>query len=178
MPLLCGEESFGTGASHIREKDGLWAILAWLSILADFNKKPGNPFVGVREVVDRHWATFGRHYYSRYDYEGLDCAKAAEVMEHLEGHFQELADNGLCGLREIGVIGVLLTCSRLSLSWTHIWDAEVCRRRGFHLHGPKRKTCSNVPGNGPDICRRRAGRVQAIGHWLRRRHPQSLPRGV
>lgn len=110
MPLLCGEESFGTGASHIREKDGLWAILAWLSILADFNKKPGSPLVGVGDIVDRHWATYGRHYYTRYDYEGVDSAKAAQVMEHLEGHFQEIADNGWLGLREKGVVSPFLLC--------------------------------------------------------------------
>jgi phosphoglucomutase len=71
-PFLCGEESFGTGSDHIREKDGLWAMLAWISILMDANKdtSPGEPLVPVREIVENHWAKYGRHFYCRYDYEG------------------------------------------------------------------------------------------------------------
>ncbi|HEX2571658.1 MAG TPA: alpha-D-glucose phosphate-specific phosphoglucomutase [Polyangia bacterium] len=69
---ICGEESFGTGSNHIREKDGVWAVLAWLSILA----KTGKP---VTEVVGDHWKRFGRSYYQRHDYEGLE-AKPAQAM--------------------------------------------------------------------------------------------------
>lgn len=71
-PFLCGEESFGTGSDHIREKDGLWALLAWISILMDANKDtpPGEALVSVREIVENHWAKYGRHFYCRYDYEG------------------------------------------------------------------------------------------------------------
>ena len=98
-PFLCGEESFGTGASHIREKDGLWAILAWLSVIAAHNPSPTAPLVGVREIVEAHWARFGRHFYSRHDYEGVDGAKAEAVMEHLRSHFAELAQRGAVGGR-------------------------------------------------------------------------------
>jgi phosphoglucomutase len=71
-PFLCGEESFGTGSDHIREKDGLWAVLAWMSILmnANANTAEGDALVGVRDIVAKHWATYGRHFYCRYDYEG------------------------------------------------------------------------------------------------------------
>jgi phosphoglucomutase len=71
-PFLCGEESFGTGSDHIREKDGLWAMLAWISILMDANKNvgEGEPLVQVKDVVESHWARYGRHFYCRYDYEG------------------------------------------------------------------------------------------------------------
>lgn len=71
-PFLCGEESFGTGSDHIREKDGLWAALAWVSILMAANKDTpqGQPLVSVRDIVSRHWAKYGRHFYCRYDYEG------------------------------------------------------------------------------------------------------------
>jgi len=79
-PLLCGEESFGTGSDHVREKDGLFAVLAWLSVLADYNKSPEAPLVTVEEIVKKHWATYGRNYYCRYDYEGVDKAKATEMM--------------------------------------------------------------------------------------------------
>jgi len=68
-PFVCGEESFGTGSDHVREKDGLWAVLAWLSILAYRNPDPSAPLVGVEAVVTEFWAEFGRNYYVRYDYE-------------------------------------------------------------------------------------------------------------
>eukprot|EP00756_Hemistasia_phaeocysticola_P003195 Hpha_TRINITY_DN12118_c0_g1::TRINITY_DN12118_c0_g1_i1::g.81892::m.81892/K01835/pgm; phosphoglucomutase len=74
-PFLCGEESFGTGSSHVREKDGLWAALAWLQILA---KKPAG--TSVEDVVKAHWRKYGRNYYTRYDYEGVDLDNAKEMM--------------------------------------------------------------------------------------------------
>jgi phosphoglucomutase len=82
---VCGEESFGTGADHVREKDGLWAVLAWLSILAHRNAgaAPGAPLVSVRDVVMEHWARFGRNFYSRYDYEGVGSGEAEAMVAHL-----------------------------------------------------------------------------------------------
>ena len=66
---LCGEESFSTGSSHIREKDGIWTILAWLSIIADRNHfSPEGKLVGVKEIVEEHWKTYGRNYYCRYNF--------------------------------------------------------------------------------------------------------------
>lgn len=82
---ICGEESFGTGGDHVREKDGLWAILAWLSILAKKNVgvPAGGKLVTVRDIVMEHWARFGRNFYSRYDYEGVESAAAEKMMAHL-----------------------------------------------------------------------------------------------
>ncbi|CAL9201021.1 unnamed protein product [Musa hybrid cultivar] len=82
---ICGEESFGTGSDHIREKDGIWAVLAWLSILAFKNKDnlKGQKLVTVEDIVLGHWATYGRHYYTRYDYENVDAGAAKELMAHL-----------------------------------------------------------------------------------------------
>uniref|UniRef100_A0A2P2M4B7 phosphoglucomutase (alpha-D-glucose-1,6-bisphosphate-dependent) n=1 Tax=Rhizophora mucronata TaxID=61149 RepID=A0A2P2M4B7_RHIMU len=82
---ICGEESFGTGSDHIREKDGIWAVLAWLSILAYKNKENlnGGKLVTVEDIVCKHWATYGRHYYTRYDYENVDASAAKELMAHL-----------------------------------------------------------------------------------------------
>ncbi|KAG2708376.1 hypothetical protein I3843_05G171800 [Carya illinoinensis] len=79
---VCGEESFGTGSDHIREKDGIWAVLAWLSILAHKNKENlgGEKLVTVEDIVRQHWATYGRHYYTRYDYENVDAGAAKELM--------------------------------------------------------------------------------------------------
>ncbi|KAF5200046.1 Phosphoglucomutase, cytoplasmic [Thalictrum thalictroides] len=85
MCSVCGEESFGTGSDHIREKDGIWAVLAWLSILAFKNKNnlDGKDLVTVEHIVRQHWATFGRHYYTRYDYENVDAGAAKELMANL-----------------------------------------------------------------------------------------------
>ncbi|WZZ89019.1 hypothetical protein YC2023_117598 [Brassica napus] len=82
---ICGEESFGTGSDHIREKDGIWAVLAWLSILAHRNKdkKPGEKLVSVADVVNEYWATYGRNFFSRYDYEECESEGANKMIEYL-----------------------------------------------------------------------------------------------
>ena len=81
-PFICGEESFGTGSNHVREKDGMWAVLAWLQILASKNSAAGAgaKLIGVEEVARSHWATYGRNYYARYDYEGVDLGKATAMI--------------------------------------------------------------------------------------------------
>ncbi|XP_065657575.1 phosphoglucomutase-1 isoform X2 [Hydra vulgaris] len=86
---LCGEESFGTGSDHIREKDGIWAFLAWLSILATDKTK------SVQTILENHWQTYGRNYFTRYDYESIDCASANLVINNLrkliaEGELKEV----------------------------------------------------------------------------------------
>jgi phosphoglucomutase len=80
---LCGEESFGTGSSHVREKDGLWAVLFWLNILAKRR-------LSVEEILHRHWAEFGRNVYSRHDYEALPADLAAGIMAQVRGQFDSL----------------------------------------------------------------------------------------
>ncbi|GAB4289756.1 MAG: alpha-D-glucose phosphate-specific phosphoglucomutase [Methylophaga sp.] len=80
---LCGEESFGTGSSHIREKDGLWAVLFWLNILAVRQ-------LSVTEIVHQHWREFGRNYYTRHDYEGIPIEQARALMQHLENQLGSL----------------------------------------------------------------------------------------
>ncbi len=80
---LCGEESFGSGSDHIREKDGLWAVLFWLNLLAVKQQS-------VEQIVTEHWARFGRHYYSRHDYEAIDSAKAAQLVERLRDSLDTL----------------------------------------------------------------------------------------
>ena len=89
-PVMCGEESFGTGSDHVREKDGLWAVLAWMSILAHYNTDASKPFVHVEDIVKQHWQTYGRNYYCRYDYEGVDSDKAKAVLQHLRSQFSSL----------------------------------------------------------------------------------------
>lgn len=82
---ICGEESFGTGSDHIREKDGIWAVLAWMSIIAYRNKetKPGEKLVSVSDVVKEYWATYGRNFFSRYDYEECESEGANKMVDHL-----------------------------------------------------------------------------------------------
>lgn len=80
---LCGEESFGTGSSHIREKDGIWAILFWLSIIAKTGKT-------VEEITRENWKKYGRSYYMRFDYEGLDTSVADKLMADLEAKLPSL----------------------------------------------------------------------------------------
>ena len=83
MATLCGEESYGTGSNHVREKDGLWAVLFWLNLLAE--KKQS-----VEDIVRAHWATYGRNYYSRHDYEGIDSACAAQLMDAVRARLAAL----------------------------------------------------------------------------------------
>lgn len=88
---ICGEESAGTGSDHVREKDGLWAVLLWLNILAASGKS-------VAELMRDHWARYGRNYYSRHDYEGIAKAEADAVIEHLRKALPTLVGRTVAGL--------------------------------------------------------------------------------
>ena len=90
MATLCGEESYGTGSNHVREKDGVWAVLFWLNLLAD--KKQS-----VQDIVRAHWATYGRNYYSRHDYEDIDSAAAQQLMDAVRGQLAALPGQQLDG---------------------------------------------------------------------------------
>jgi phosphoglucomutase len=94
LASLCGEESFGTGADHVREKDGLWAVLAWLSILEHANRS-GGPLVGVQQINEKHWDKYGRHYYSRCDYEECESNGANAMMEHIRSSLPNLTGSEL-----------------------------------------------------------------------------------
>ena len=87
---LCGEESAGTGSDHVREKDGLWAVLLWLNILAVTGKS-------VKQMLADHWAEFGRNYYSRHDYENVDKAGAEGLMDNLRARFDTLPGQTFAG---------------------------------------------------------------------------------
>lgn len=87
---LCGEESYGTSSNHVREKDGLWAVLFWLNLLAVTGKS-------VEELVRSHWRRFGRHYYSRHDYEGIETEIAHKLMADLRSVLPNLAGRAIRG---------------------------------------------------------------------------------
>lgn len=91
MATICGEESAGTGSDHVREKDGLWAVLLWLNILAVRRQS-------VAEIMAGHWARFGRNYYARHDYEGLESAAAEQLINELRAALPTLPGRKMKGL--------------------------------------------------------------------------------
>ncbi|WP_319530252.1 alpha-D-glucose phosphate-specific phosphoglucomutase [uncultured Cohaesibacter sp.] len=88
---ICGEESAGTGSNHVREKDGLWAVLLWLNILAE-RREP------VKDILLDHWMTFGRDYYSRYDYEAIPTDAANNLIDGLRAQLDSLPGKSFAGL--------------------------------------------------------------------------------
>lgn len=90
MATLCGEESFGTGSNHIREKDGLWAVLFWLNILAVRQQS-------VSDIVRQHWQKYGRNYYTRHDYEEIPSETANKLIDGLQSKLPQLASQDLNG---------------------------------------------------------------------------------
>lgn len=89
---LCGEESFGTGSDHVREKDGLWAVLFWLNLIA-VKKQP------VSEIVRNHWSQYGRDYFTRHDYEAVDSADAQEMISQLKAKISSLPGQVFSGVK-------------------------------------------------------------------------------
>ncbi len=114
---LCGEESFGTGSSHVREKDGLWAVLFWLNILAARKQS-------VEAIVREHWAKYGRNFYSRYDYEGLPTEAANGVMSHLRDCFATLTGKAFGNY-------TVATCD--DFSYTDPVDGSVSTKQGIRI---------------------------------------------
>ena len=114
---LCGEESFGTGSNHVREKDGLWAVLCWLNIIAA--KKQS-----VAQIVMAHWAEYGRNVYSRHDYEAIPTEAANGVMAHLHAQFESLPNQ---------VFGkyVVKTCD--DFSYTDPIDGSLSLGQGIRI---------------------------------------------
>jgi phosphoglucomutase len=117
MVTLCGEESYGTGSSHIREKDGLWAVLYWLNLLAVSGKT-------VEQIVHEHWARFGRNYYSRHDYEAIDSAIADTLMNDLRDQLPLLAGQ---------VHGIYTIDFADDFSYTDPVDLSVSHQQGVRI---------------------------------------------
>ena len=114
---FCGEESFGTGSSHVREKDGLWAVLCWLNILAATGES-------VASLMRNHWQTFGRDLFTRHDYEGLDSAQAAEMMKALDEKLTKLSGSNVDGF-------VVETADQFAYS--DPVDGSVSQRQGVRI---------------------------------------------
>ena len=91
---MCGEESFGSGSNHVREKDGLWAVLFWLNLIAVREQSVG-------AILEDHWTEFGRDFFTRHDYEDIDSARADRLMTELNAKLATLAGQEYAGFRVI-----------------------------------------------------------------------------
>ena len=117
MATICGEESAGTGSDHVREKDGLWAVLLWLNILAVRGQS-------VADIARDHWARFGRNYYARHDYEGVESARADTLMAELRGKLSALP-----GAR----FGDLTVAAADDFAYTDPVDGSVSAHQGVRV---------------------------------------------
>jgi phosphoglucomutase len=114
---FCGEESAGASSDHIREKDGLWAVLLWLSILAVRRQS-------VRDIVHEHWAIYGQNYYTRHDYEAVDTQAANQVMQHIESQFSALVGQQF---------GSLTVSAADNFSYHDSIDGSVSHNQGLRI---------------------------------------------
>lgn len=132
---ICGEESAGTGSDHVREKDGIWAILLWLNILA--TRK-----MSVSAIMQDHWERFGRNYYARFDYEAIEADKAAALMHDLTARLPKLAGTtaGTCAIQ-----------SADNFCYTDPVDGSISENQGIRilLAGGDRIVC-RLSGTGTE----------------------------
>ncbi|WP_374630631.1 alpha-D-glucose phosphate-specific phosphoglucomutase [Ferrovibrio sp.] len=132
---LCGEESYGTGSDHVREKDGLWAVLFWLNILAVRKQS-------VTEIVQQHWRQFGRHYYSRHDYEAVQSDIAADCMANLTKALPDLPGQK---------IGTLAITAADEFSYTDPVDGSISRNQGLRIIcGDQARIIARLSGTGTE----------------------------
>ena len=114
---LCGEESFGTGSDHVREKDGLWAVLFWLNILAVRKQS-------VEKIVKDHWKEYGRNYYTRHDFEGVNKERAEDMIENLRNRLHTLPER---------VVGDMQISYSDDFSYTDPIDGSKSSRQGIRI---------------------------------------------
>ena len=114
---ICGEESAGTGSDHVREKDGLWAVLLWLNILAASGKS-------VAQIATEHWARFGRNYYARHDYEAIETERANALMADLEASLASLPGKAF---------GPLTVEATDNFAYTDPVDGSISRNQGIRV---------------------------------------------
>ena len=117
MITICGEESFGTGSNHVREKDGLWAVLFWLQILACRN-------CSVSELIHNHWNYFGRNYYTRHDYEAIPKDVASQIYQNLEHLLPQLKNNKFANS---------LVLNADNFSYTDPVDNSISKNQGLRI---------------------------------------------
>ena len=137
LATICGEESSGTGSDHVREKDGVWAVLFWLNVLA---LRSGE---SVEAIVRDHWRRYGRDIYSRHDYEAIDAGAAEALMADLRGQLASLPGRGFTRPTARARRSRLPTTS----------PTPIGRRVG-----------DEAPGRAHRVRRRRADRPSPLGH--------------
>lgn len=124
---ICGEESFGTGSNHIREKDGLWAIVAWLNIIAGVNQtSPGKE--GINDILLDFWKTYGRTFFSRYDYEDIESADANKVIDHVASQIKTPSFIG-----STPVTGYAKVAEAGDFEYKDIVTGEVASHQGLYI---------------------------------------------
>ncbi|KAG9055678.1 Phosphoglucomutase-2 [Serendipita sp. 407] len=122
---ICGEESFGTGSDHIREKDGVWAVVAWLNIIAAANKdKPGT---GINDILLDHYKKYGRSFFSRYDYEEVESDHAKKVVDLLN---EGIDSKSLIGKKFASSTGEFVISEAFNFSYTDPIDGSVSKNQG------------------------------------------------
>ncbi|WP_430395685.1 alpha-D-glucose phosphate-specific phosphoglucomutase [Ferrovibrio sp.] len=132
---LCGEESYGTSSNHVREKDGLWAVLFWLNLLAK-RREP------VANILAQHWRQFGRHYYSRHDYEAVETATAQAAMADLA--------KALPGLVGRSIDGMAITQAD-DFAYTDPIDGSVSKAQGLRvICGEAARVIARLSGTGTE----------------------------
>jgi len=132
---LCGEESYGTSSSHVREKDGLWAVLFWLNVLAK-RREP------VAAILAQHWQRYGRHYYSRHDYEAVDTANAQAAMADLA--------KALPGLVGRSIDGMAITQAD-DFAYTDPIDGSISKGQGLRvICGEAARVVARLSGTGTE----------------------------
>ncbi len=147
---ICGEESFGTGSDHIREKDGVWAVLSWLAILAARRRS-------IEELVKGHWQAYGRSYFQRHDYEGLESRAANEVIDELRAKLSSLPGSVLAG-------GKIIAAD--DFQYTDPVDGSVSSQQGIRI----------ILNDGSRIIGRLSG-TGTVGATLRMYYERVLNRG-
>lgn len=137
---ICGEESFGTGSNHIREKDGLWAVCAWLNIMAGVNKDTGK-LPSIAEIQKQFWDTYGRVYFTRYDYENVSSDGANQMVAHLKEKLgaSDTVGSSIAG-RKISEAG--------DFSYTDL-DGSVSKNQGIYFQfDDKTRVVVRLSGTG------------------------------
>ena len=128
MLSICGEESFGTGSNHIREKDGIWAVLAWLNIIAGLNKDRSSDFISVKRILEDHWKVYGRNYFTRYDFEEVTTEAGSLLINNLRSlvESQSLLSTSLSGNGETYTVS-----SMVDFEYVDPVDKSVSSKQGI-----------------------------------------------
>ena len=122
---ICGEESFGTGSDHIREKDGVWAVVAWLNIIAAANETKRG--IGIKEILQDHYEKYGRSFFSRYDYEEVDSDGAKKMVDHID---HGIESGSLAGKKFNSSTGEFVISETYNFNYTDPIDGSISKNQG------------------------------------------------